>query len=116
MHITERRIGDAVILDLVGELTYANRGAFKAAVERSRSGGCRHLILNMHGVRFLDSSALGTLALLTQNLSVAHNTIGLLNPQSYVKEILTLANLHQLLPVYHSEQEALAASRLPKAG
>jgi anti-anti-sigma factor len=102
MHITERRIGDAVILDLVGELTYANRGAFKAAVD-------------MHGVRFLDSSALGTLALLTQNLSVAHNTIGLLNPQSYVKEILTLANLHQLLPVYHSEQDALAGSRLPAA-
>lgn len=116
MQITERRIGESVILDLVGELTYANRATFKASVERSNAGGVRHLILNMHGVRFLDSSALGTLALLTQRLSVTQSTIGLLNPQSYVKEILALANLHQLLPVYHSEQEALAACRLPKAG
>ena len=116
MHITERRIGESVILDLVGELTYVNRATFKASVERSKAYGVRHLILNMHGVRFLDSSALGTLALLTQSLSANRSTIGLLNPQSYVKEILTLANLHQLLPVYHSEQEALAASRLPKAG
>ncbi|MGC3973846.1 MAG: STAS domain-containing protein [Nitrospira sp.] len=85
-------------------------------MERSKDSGVRHLILNMQGVRFLDSSALGTLALLTQRLSATQSTIGLLNPQSYVKEILTLANLHQLLPVYHSEQDALAACRLPTAG
>ena len=116
MQITERRIGESVILDLVGELTYANRATFKASVERSQASGVRHLILNMQGVRFLDSSALGTLALLTQSLSAKRSTIGLLNPQSYVKEILTLANLHQLLPVYHSERDALAACRLPQAG
>ena len=52
MQITERRIGQTVILDLVGELTYANRTAFKAAVERNRQAGCRHVILNMQGVRF----------------------------------------------------------------
>ena len=116
MHITERRIGESIILDLVGELTYANRPTFKASLERSKASGARHLILNMQGVRFLDSSALGTLALLTQSLSATRSTIGLLNPQSYVKEILTLASLHQLLPVYYSEQDALAACRLPTAG
>ena len=42
--------------------------------------------------------------------------VSLLNPQSYVKEIITLANLHQILPVYTSEQDALAGSRLPAAG
>ena len=116
MQITERRVGNAVILDLVGELTYANRAAFKGAVDRVKSVGCRQVILNMHGVRFLDSSALGTLALVAQSLSGRPGRIALLNPQSYVKEIITLANLHQLLPVYHSEQDALAASTLPTAG
>lgn len=116
MQIKERRIGQSVILDLMGELTYANRTIFKAAVERSKQGGCRHLILNMRGVRFLDSSALGTLALLTQSLSVTQGMVSLLNPQSYVQEIVTLANLHTLLPVYTSEQDALAGSRLPAAG
>lgn len=116
MQISERRVGNAVILDLVGELTYANRATFKGAVDRVKASGCRHLILNMHAVRFLDSSALGTLALVAQSLSGTPGIIGLLNPQSYVKEIITLANLHQMLPVYHSEQDALAASRLPAAG
>lgn len=116
MQITERRIGHATILDLVGELTYANRSAFKGAVERSKQAGCRHLILNMEGVRFLDSSALGMLALLSQSLKASQGIIGLLNPQSYVKEIITLVNLHRMLPVYNTEEDALAAVKLPAVG
>lgn len=116
MHITERRVGHATILDLVGELTYANRCAFKGAVERSKRAGCRHLILNMEGIRFLDSSALGMLALLSQSLKASQGNISLLNPQSYVKEILTLANLHRMLPVYNTEQDALAGANLPAVG
>ena len=116
MHITERRVGSSIILDLVGELTYANRSAFKAAVERSKQAGCRHLILNMEGVRFLDSSALGMLALLSQSLKASQGMASLLNPQTYVREIITLANLHRMLPVYNSEQDALAGERLPAAG
>ena len=116
MQITERRIGQTVILDLVGELTYANRTAFKAAVERNRQAGCRHVILNMQGVRFLDSSALGMLALLSQTLTVVQGMLSLLNPQSYVREIISLANLHHILPVYNTEQDALAGYRLQAAG
>ena len=116
MHITERRIGPAVILDLAGELTYTNRAVFKTAVERTKQVGCRHLIINMEGVRFLDSSALGMLALLSQSLKASQGMVSLLNPQSYVKEIITLANLHRMLPVYTTEQDALAGARLPAVG
>jgi anti-anti-sigma factor len=116
MHITERRVGSATILDLAGELTYTNRGPFKGAVERSRQAGCRHLILNMEGVRFLDSSALGMLALLSQSLRASQGIISLLNPQSYVREIITLANLHRMLPVYQTEQDALAGAKVPASG
>lgn len=116
MHITERRVGHATILDLVGELTYANRSTFKGAVERSKQAGCRHLILNMESVRFLDSSALGMLALLSQSLKGSQGVISLLNPQSYVREIITLANLHHMLPVYNTEQDALAGATLPAVG
>ena len=113
MQITERRVGQATILDLRGELTYANRGTFKGAVEHSKQAGCRHLIVNMAGVRFLDSSALGMLALLSQSFKASQGMISLLNPQSYVREIITLSNLHRLLPVYDREQDAITGERLP---
>ncbi|HVG02697.1 MAG TPA: STAS domain-containing protein [Nitrospira sp.] len=113
MHISERRIGDVTILDLVGDLTYANRSSFKAAVERSKQAGYRHLIVNLQAVRFLDSSALGMLALLSQSMKASQGVIILSNPQSYIREILALAHLDRLLPIYNSEQEALAGEQLP---
>ena len=113
MQISERRIGNVTILDLVGELTYATRSIFSGAVERSKQAGCRHLIVNLTSVRFLDSSALGMLALLSQSMKASHGTIRLLNPQSYVRDILALANLDRLLPVYNAEQDALAQEQLP---
>ena len=113
MHISERRIGDVTVLDLVGELTYANRGPFKAAVERSKQAGCRHLILDLQAVRFLDSSAIGMLALLAQGMKTSHGSIILSSPQSYIREILALAHLDRLFPIYSTVQEALMREQLP---
>ena len=112
MHITERRVGDVTILDLVGELTYANRSTFRGAVERSKQAGCRHLIVNLKSVRFLDSSALGMLALLSQSMKASHGAISLSNPQSYVRDILALTSLDRLLPIFNTEQDALAGISL----
>ena len=61
-------------------------------------------------------TGLGMLALLSQSLTVTQGVLSLLNPQSYVREIISLANLHRILPVYNTEQDALAGCRLPTAG
>lgn len=108
MHITERFIPNAVVLDLSGDLTYAHREAFKAAIESVRKKGCRHVILNMADVRFVDSSGLGLLALASQNFKLAQGKMSMLRPQSYVREILGLANIPKLIPVFDNEEDALA--------
>ena len=62
-------VRNAVILDLVGELTiHANRATFKSAVDRVKQPGVA-TILNMHAVRFLDSSALRDPGAVAQSLS-----------------------------------------------
>ena len=112
MQTKERSAPNGIVLDLVGDLTYANRELFKAAVEAVRQKGCRHLILNMAEVRFVDSSGLGLLALVAQNFKLAHGRVSMLKPQSYVREIMTLANIPKLIPVYDNEQDALAAYQM----
>lgn len=108
MQITERSVSNAVVLDLSGDLTYAHREIFKSRVEALRQKGCRHVILNMADVRFVDSSGLGLLALVSQNFKLAQGRISLLRPQSYVREILGLANIPKLIPIFDNEQEAAA--------
>jgi anti-anti-sigma factor len=107
MNIKERPIPNAVILDLNGDLTYAHRDVFKSAVEALRQKGCRHVILNMADVRFVDSSGLGLLALVSQNFKLNQGRVSMLKPQSYVREILGLANIPKLIPVFDNEQDAV---------
>ncbi len=108
MKITQRDYKQAKVLDLVGDLTYDNRGAFKDAVERAKATQCRHLIINMEQVQFLDSSGLGLMALLSQNLKLNHIRLSVVNPQSYVREIMNLANIEKLVPIYNSEADAVS--------
>jgi anti-anti-sigma factor len=113
MQTKERPVPNGVMLELMGDLTYANRDQFKAAVESIRQKGCRHLILNMAEVRFVDSSGLGLLALVSQNFKLSQGKVSMLKPQSYVREIMSLANIQKLIPVYENEQDAVAGQ--PKA-
>jgi hypothetical protein len=117
MQIIERRIGQSIILDLTGELSYANRTTFKAAVERSKRG--RLSASDFEHARVFVSWIVRLSArwrCWPRAFPATQGMVSLLNPQSYVKEIVTLANLHQILPVYQSEQDALAGSCLPAAG
>ena len=111
MQTKERPVLNGVVLELTGDLTYANREQFKTAVEAIRQKGCRHLILNMAEVRFVDSSGLGLLALVSQNFKLSQGRVSMLKPQSYVREIMSLANIQKLIPVYDNEQDALAAQQ-----
>jgi anti-anti-sigma factor len=112
MQVKERPVLNGMILDITGDLTYANREQFKMAVESVRQKGCRHLILNMADVRFVDSSGLGLLALVSQNFKMAKGRVSMLKPQSYVREIMTLANIPKLIPVYDNEMDALTADQM----
>jgi anti-anti-sigma factor len=107
MQISERIVPQGIILDLVGDLTYANRAAFKAAVEKAKQAGCRHLIVNLEQVRFVDSAGLGLIVLVSQNLKLLQVKVSMLKPQRYVLEIMSLANIPKLIPIYENEEDAL---------
>jgi anti-anti-sigma factor len=107
MQISERTVPQGIILDLVGDLTYANRAVFKAAVEKAKQAGCRHLIVNLEQVRFVDSAGLGLIVLVSQNLKLLQTKVSMLKPQRYVLEIMSLANIPKLIPIYENEEDAL---------
>ena len=51
------------------------------------------------------------LALVSQNFKLSQGKVSMLKPQSYVREIMSLANIQKLIPVYDNEQDALAGHR-----
>jgi anti-anti-sigma factor len=109
MEIKERTVPQGIILDVEGDLTYVNRIVFKAAVDKAKEAGCRHLILNFDQVRFVDSAGLGLLVLVSQNFKLLRAQVSIMKPQSYVREIMIMANIPKLIHLYGSEEDALNA-------
>jgi anti-anti-sigma factor len=109
MQIKERTAQQGIILDVEGDLTYANQAVFKAAVEKVKQTGCRHLIVNLELVRFVDSAGLGLLVLVSQSFKQLQAQVSILKPQSYVREIMSLANIPKLIPIFEREEDALMA-------
>jgi len=105
-----------VVLDLNGDLTYAHRDQFKAAVEglRQKAAGMSSLTWGMSGLWTAPGWA--CLALASQNFKLAHGKMSMLRPQSYVREILGLANIPKLIPVFDNEDDAIAGMRRPPDG
>ena len=109
MQINERIGPQGIILDVEGDLTYANQAVFKAAVEQAKQAGCRHLIVNLEQVRFVDSAGLGLLVLVAQSFKQRQAQVSILKPQSYVREIMSLTNIPKLIPIFEREEDALTA-------
>ncbi len=57
-------------------------------------------------VPFVDSAALGMLALAHETLKLVNRQLILVAPQEYVLRVLELANFHKMMPIGASEHEA----------
>ncbi len=115
MQVTERQEQGATVVDLEGRFDFGSRREFKESMERLGEVGGQHIILNLEKVSFVDSSALGLLVVAHQNLKLKQGRISMVNPQTYVRQILELANVPKMIPVYPSLQDALAGTSAPAA-
>lgn len=106
MRVTERNYRNALVLEMAGEFSYMTRKVFTAAMEKTKQSNTRHVILNFKQITFVDSAALGLLALAVQQFTLEHRTLSLSSPQGTVKDILELANFHKMMPVYTSDDAA----------
>jgi len=79
------------------------REAFALVEEAGRS----RLVLNLDGVVFLASMALGKLALLTHKARAAGGRVVLCKVARSMEELLQTTHLADLLPLYADESEAV---------
>ena len=75
-------------------------------MDKAKQSSSRHLILNFKQVTFVNSRAIGLLVLAAQQCKLDNHKLSLVAPQGSVKQILELANIPKLLPVFPSEEAA----------
>ena len=74
-----------------------------------REAGGKHLIVNLREATYIDSAALGLLALTSQQLTADERRLSLVDPQGTVKQILEMANIDKIIAVFPTEEAAVEA-------
>ena len=104
MNITQDTVDANMIFHLDGRFDFGVRKIFKEAVDGVSVEGSS-IVLDLENVAFVDSSALGLLVICHQNLKNKNVSFFLVNPQTYVKQVLELANIGKMIPIYQTLAE-----------
>lgn len=107
MHIKMETLRGTALVTLEGRFEFGTRNVFKRVIGEIVQNGHRRLILDLRLVTFLDSAALGLLLLTDQNFKLNKGMVGLVHPTGYVRQVLELANIPRVIPVFESVHEAV---------
>lgn len=108
LNITERQAEDAAILDLDGNIIMGSGSAqLRETIRRLIREGKEKIILNLAGVKYIDSSGVGELVSSSVALNRAGGHLKLLNLPEKVEEVMALSSLLSIFEVYEDESKAL---------
>jgi anti-sigma B factor antagonist/stage II sporulation protein AA (anti-sigma F factor antagonist) len=112
MQLTNRRIGNTVVLAASGRIDHASAEGFKAALqpwlEECRAGG-DVVVLDFSAVEYISSVGLRVLMLAAKQARAAQGAIAVAALQPVVREIFEISKFTLVLACYESVREAVAA-------
>jgi len=112
MKIQTRTEEDVTILDLDGKLTIGLGDVqLRDAVREALNDGAKKLLLNLKGVRTMDSSGLGELIRCKATAANRGATIKLLHVEDKVEEVLEMTRLIGVFDNFDDEIDAVASFR-----
>ena len=114
MKITTRRDRDegVVIVDLEGKLTIGEGDVqLREEIQDLLRDGAKKILINMQGVKMMDSSGLGELVRTRASANDEGATIKLLHVEDKVAEVLEMTRLIGVFETFDDEIDAVASFR-----
>lgn len=109
--VKEHVLQDTKVLELSGRFDYQSKVGIEVAILGVQEMGCQHIVINFSNITWIDSVGLGQMFLWYNRLKPEGIRLSIVSPQATVRELLELANLPKAIPVFQSEEEAVAARR-----
>jgi anti-sigma B factor antagonist len=108
LDLKERQAGDVTILDLSGEVRIGDSSvALRESVRKLADQGKKKLLLNLAGVKYIDSSGIGELIANYTTVSRQGGQLKLLNLTDKIQNLLVITKLLTVFDTYDNEAEAL---------
>jgi anti-sigma B factor antagonist len=96
------------LVELVGEADVTNSDALREVLDAEVAKQPRTLIIDLTGLRFMDSSALHVILRANRAMDRQGGVLALAGPRDPVAKMLRLTAADQLIPVYQNVSEAVA--------
>jgi anti-sigma B factor antagonist len=108
LDVKERQAGDVTILDLNGEVRIGDASvALREAIRKLVDGGKTKVLLNLGGVKYMDSTGIGELIANYTTLKRKGGHLKLLNLTERIQNLLVITKLLTVFDAYDNEAEAL---------
>ena len=106
--ITERQVGDVIILSLLGNIiTGESAETVRSIIRRLLAEGHGKILLDMAHVKWVDSMGIGELVSALVSVTRAGGQIKLLKVRGKIQELLSITGVHTIFAIYGDESEAL---------
>jgi anti-sigma B factor antagonist len=124
MECNVRNVGDVTILDLKGRLSLGEALAFgpgsdlvlTEAIRELSAKGHKKVILNLAGVKYVDSSGVGQLVGALTTARSHGVALKLVNPVKQVSELLKMTKLYSVFDIKDDEATAIQSFSGAAAG
>ena len=108
LDLKERQAGDVTILDLSGEVRIGDSSvALRDSIRNLADQGKKKVLLNLGGVKYIDSSGIGELIANYTTVSRLGGQLKLLKLTDKVQNLLVITKLLTVFDAYDDEAEAL---------
>ncbi|NQT00096.1 MAG: STAS domain-containing protein [Candidatus Omnitrophica bacterium] len=107
MQITQREVGQAVILDLSGEIDINTSPEVRLAFDELLKQEKKKVLLNFAEVAYIDSSGLATLVEMLQRLKRYAGALRLASVSEKVRGLFEITKLDKLFGIFPNVDEAL---------
>ena len=108
LDVKERPAGDVTILDLNGEVRIGEGSiALRDAIRKLAGEGKNKVLLNLAGVKYIDSSGIGELIANYTTVSRQGGQLKLLNLTDKIQNLLVITKLLTVFDVFEDEADAL---------
>ncbi len=110
MTINERKEGDVLILSLKGNIMGGpDADTFYNKVKEELDGGCRKIVLDLSGVKLMNSSGLGILIKTFKPVKEAGGDFFLANVSEKIDSLFMITKLYTVFTAFDTVDKALEA-------
>lgn len=110
MNIGVKEHGKVVVLSPEGDIKVGEGDvALREKIQEQIAGGHEHLVLDLGGVRFMDSAGLGELVASLKRVREAGGELKIAKVNQRISDALTVTQLVKVLDIYADVSGAIAA-------